>query len=116
MPIAIPLSDFIIQNSEFSSLSEHKRKASFPTRRAPDGKEEPGGLRPLRWKGSVRYIMLAITAVVIALLFPRSSTLEYEYELGSIWSGDTIRAPFAFPLYKDDASYDRDVKRAVADV
>lgn len=63
-----------------------------------------------------RYVMFAVAAIVIALLFPRGSAVDYEYELGTIWSGDTIRAPFAFPLYKDDASYERDVQGAVAEV
>ncbi len=98
-------------------MSEHRRKASFPTRRFLEGKEdlsEPG--RSWRWKRWVRYTGLIATAIIIGLLFPRSSLLEYEYELGSIWSGDTVRAPFAFPLYKDDATFERDVKHAVADV
>ncbi len=73
-------------------------------------------MRALRWKAWVRYTGLAIAAVLIALMFPRTSTLEYEYEPGSIWSGDTVRAPFDFPLYKDDATYEQDLKKAVAGV
>lgn len=98
-------------------MSEHKRKASFPARRPPDGREEPaGGIRSLRWKAWARFAGLGITAIIITLLFPQSSLLEYEYELGSVWSGDTVRAPFEFPLYKDNSTYERDVKAASAGV
>ncbi|MBS1910595.1 MAG: HDIG domain-containing protein [Bacteroidetes bacterium] len=97
-------------------MSEHKRKASFPVQRAAEGKEEAQGVRSLRWKSWVRYVALALSIAFIALLFPRSSMLEYEFELGSVWNGDTVRAPFAFPIYKDDATYEQDTKRAMAGV
>ncbi|MEP7220786.1 MAG: hypothetical protein ABI876_17800, partial [Bacteroidota bacterium] len=100
-------------------MSEHRRKALFP-RRVADGKEESrfifrifGGLR---WNRAIRYVMLIAAVLIISLLFPRASNVEHDYELNSVWSGDTIRAPFAFPLYKDRASYEQDVKRAQEDV
>ncbi len=96
-------------------MSEHKRKALF---HASDDDREGGymGWSAIRWKGMFRYVALGLVTVLIALLFPRSSSLEYEFEIGSIWSGDTIRAPFAYPLYKDETSYERDVQRAVSEV
>ncbi|MEO5931405.1 MAG: HDIG domain-containing metalloprotein [Candidatus Kapaibacterium sp.] len=100
-------------------MSEHRRKALFP-RRVADSKEESrfifrifGGLR---WNRAIRYVMLIAAVLIISLLFPRASNVEHDYELNSVWSGDTIRAPFAFPLYKDRASYEQDVKRAQEDV
>ncbi len=99
-------------------MSEHKRKALFPGGRPHD--HDRGGVHvgwaAIRWKGMFRYVALGVATILIALLFPRSSSLEYEFELGSVWSGDTIRAPFAYPLYKDESSYDRDVQRAMAEV
>jgi len=99
-------------------MSEHTRKSLFPMGRStPDDRNQSRiGWAAVRWTGMFRYAALAATVLIIALLFPRSSALEYEFELGSIWSGDTIRAPFAFPLYKDDAIYERDVQRAMAEV
>lgn len=70
----------------------------------------------IRWSGTVRIVALVLASIVIALLFPRSSTVEYQYEVGSVWSGDTIRAPFAFPLYKDEGTYQRDVEQAESEV
>lgn len=52
----------------------------------------------------------------MALLFPRASSIDYESDVGSVWTGDTIHAEFAFPLYKEEKSYEEDVKQAVADV
>jgi len=94
-------------------MSEHQRKTLFNPRRIPEGKDDAHrGWRTIRWQPNVRYLLMALTAVVIALMFPHSSVVQDRYDVGSIWYGDTIRAPFAFPLYKDEASYQRDVRRA----
>jgi len=92
-------------------MSEHKRKALFISRRHP-AEEKGETIGGWRWNRTVRYVSLTVSVLLMALLFPRSSSLEHEYELNSIWSEDTLRAPFAFPLYKDDPGYERDVKAA----
>jgi putative nucleotidyltransferase with HDIG domain len=64
----------------------------------------------------VRYATAALATFVIAHFFPFSSIVEYSYEDGSIWPGETLRAPFAYPLYKDEQTYNRDVEKAMGDV
>ncbi|MCE7933197.1 MAG: HDIG domain-containing protein [Chlorobi bacterium CHB2] len=91
-------------------MSEHQRKAPFQQRKPNDHSQEQTAA--LRWNPWVRYGLLAATTVAIALMFPGSSLVQDRYEVGSIWYGDTIRAPFAFPLYKDEKDYKRDTKRA----
>ncbi len=94
-------------------MSEHQRKTLFHVRRQTDDRDElQKDRRNLRWNANVRYGMLAVTTVILTLLFPHSSFIQDRFEVGSIWTGDTVRAPFAFPLYKDEASYQRDVRRA----
>lgn len=51
----------------------------------------------------VRYAILTAASVMMALMMPHSTLVDYHNELGSIWTGDTLRAPFAFPLYKDES-------------
>ncbi len=92
-------------------MSEHQRKVLFQQRKHGDH-PQGGGSGSLRWNPWIRYGLLAVTTVAIALLFPGSSLVQDRYEVGSIWYGDTIRAPFAFPLYKQEKDYQRDVKRA----
>lgn len=95
-------------------MSEHQRKVLFQQRKHSDHSQ--GGSGALRWNPWVRYGLLAVTTVVIAVLFPGSSLVQDRYEVGSIWYGDTIRAPFAFPLYKNGKDYQRDTKRATDSV
>lgn len=91
-------------------MSEHKRKQVFQN---PHGdRERPGGRR-MRRSLIARVVGIVIVTITVAWLFPRSTSVDYEYEVGSIWSGDTLRAPFAFPLYKDEATYEVDVRKAV---
>lgn len=92
-------------------MSEHKRKEAFHIHH---GERERGGMRGLRRGPVVRIVGIIVVTIAIAWLFPRSTSIDYEYEVGSIWSGDTLRAPFAFPLYKDESTYEADVKKAVA--
>src|ERR1041384_1949448 len=96
-------------------MSEHKRKALFISRRHP-AEEKGENVGGWRWNRTVRYVSLIASVLLIAPLFPRSSSLDHEYELNSVWSEDTLRAPFAFPLYKDDPGYERDVKAAREEV
>jgi len=91
-------------------MSEHKRKEAFHGSHID--RDRGGGAR-LRRSSLARGLGIVLATVAIAWLFPRSTSVEYEYEIGSIWSGDTLRAPFAYPLYKEEATYDADVKRAV---
>jgi putative nucleotidyltransferase with HDIG domain len=98
-------------------MSERANRTLFISRRSSDGREESiAGWKALRFSSVVRYAALALTVIVVSMFFPRSSMVDYQYEVGSIWSRDSIRAPFAFPLYKDEATYNHDVDRAVGEV
>lgn len=93
------------------------QKAVFASRRPREDRSEDGDRwRIYRWKSWVRYATAALATVVIALFFPFSSIVEYSYDVGSIWPGETLRAPFAYPLYKDEPMYDTDVEQAVGKV
>lgn len=91
-------------------MSEHKRKEAFQNQH---GDRERGGKRSVRRSQIARIVGITLVTVAIAWLFPRSTSVDYEYDVGSIWSGDTLRAPFAFPLYKDETTYETDVRKAV---
>ncbi len=64
----------------------------------------------------MRSIALLVTALAIAALFPRASAVEPRYEVGSVWSGDTVRALFAFPIYVDDATIQREMEQKESQV
>jgi len=87
-------------------MSEHNRKASFLAGRAGS----------LRFSRPYRIGAIVFTILVATLLIPRTSSVEGERNLGTVWSDDTVRAPFAFPIYRNEATYETEVQRARASV
>ena len=59
----------------------------------------------------LRWGMLAATTVLILSFFPHGAETERNQEAGSLWSGDTVRADFSFPLLKDQTLYEAQVQR-----
>lgn len=57
-------------------------------------------------------LILIVSVAIIVSMFPVGMSIEYEYNLGSIWTYDDLSAPFSFPLYKDENEYKADVERA----
>lgn len=84
-------------------MPELNKRSLFSAR--ADAGETADGERRRRVRSSVavRYLILAVSTVVVSLMLPHSTLVDYHNEIGSIWTGDTLRAPFAFPLYKDES-------------
>lgn len=59
-----------------------------------------------------RWCALGVTVGVLVFFFPHSTDIEQSRDPGSIWSGDTIRATFSFPLYKDEETYEQEMQQA----
>ena len=75
--------------------------------------EEAGSLvSRIRHSSILRWTLLAISVGLLVLLFPHSTDIEQSRETGSIWSGDTVRAAFSFPLYKDEQTVEQEQKEA----
>ena len=75
---------------------------------------EETGLREtsLRRSPILRWILLVGTTLFLLFLFPHGTDTENSREAGSIWSGDTVRADFSFPLLKDPTVYNAEVQAA----
>jgi len=73
-------------------------------------------LRPLTKKDSfsTKWLMLIVCALVMALMFPSSISVENEYARGSIWTDSDLYAPFSFPLFKEEQEYLQEKSEAVA--
>ena len=72
------------------------------------------GLRetPFRRNAVLRWTMLGLTTLLLLFLFPHGNESGRNREAGSIWSGDTVRASFSFPLLKDPSLYNTEVQAA----
>jgi cyclic-di-AMP phosphodiesterase PgpH len=75
-------------------------------------------IRPLgkRDSYSTKWLLLLVSAFVMALMFPSSISVENEYSRGSVWTESDLYAPFSFPLYKEEQEYERERSEAVAHV
>lgn len=58
----------------------------------------------------------AILVILVALMFPQSDSIEYNYGLGSIWADRDLIAPFSFPILKDSQLYERERQEAARSV
>lgn len=61
---------------------------------------------------AVRILLVAGLLVVLALMFPRGESLELDFKVGAIWAQKDLIAPFAFPIFRDEREYGRDVAEA----
>lgn len=61
---------------------------------------------------AARVLLVAGLLIALALMFPRGESLELEFKVGAIWAQKDLIAPFAFPIFRDDREYGRDVAEA----
>src|SRR5688500_15246593 len=95
-------------------MPELNKRGLFASRR--HGDEGAVSWRELRGSPTARWTIVGIAAVLLALMLPHSTLVDYHNEVGSIWGGDTVRAPFAFPLYKEESDLQRDRQQAADSV
>lgn len=54
-----------------------------------------------------------IFIILISFLLPKYSDVEFEYEVGSIWTKQDLIAPFTFPIYRDNQEYENEKKEVI---
>jgi cyclic-di-AMP phosphodiesterase PgpH len=60
----------------------------------------------------VKILLGLLTIIAIAFLFPKGESIESEVAVGSIWIHDDLIAPFSFPIVKDEAVYQEQLREA----
>ena len=61
---------------------------------------------------AARVLLVAGLLIALALMFPRGESLELEFKVGAIWAQKDLIAPIAFPIFRDEREYGRDVAEA----
>ncbi|MBS1515584.1 MAG: HDIG domain-containing protein [Bacteroidetes bacterium] len=61
---------------------------------------------------SAKLLIGIITIVIISAMLPSYKNIDSEYEVGTIWSKEDLIAPFSFPIYKDEADYEKEKQEA----
>lgn len=51
----------------------------------------------------LKYIIIAGTLLIISLFCPKREMFHYQYSKGEIWNYETLRAPFNFPILRNEA-------------
>ena len=49
-----------------------------------------------------RIIVILVICGTIVHLFPKAGSFQYEFQKGSPWRYETLKAPFDFPIYKTE--------------
>ena len=65
---------------------------------------------------AAKIFLFLVVVVVITILAPSQNQLTFNYDVGTIWTHEDVIAPFSFPIYKDKAEYEKEVKQAAANV
>ncbi|MCL4512225.1 MAG: HDIG domain-containing protein [Bacteroidetes bacterium] len=65
---------------------------------------------------AIKALLLIALVLIITFLAPSSNQLKIHYDVGTIWTHEDVIAPFSFPIYKNDAEYQKEVKQASANV
>ena len=61
-------------------------------------------------------ILLSFAAALLVLVMPRSANFSYQYAKGAVWTHETLKAPFDFPILKTNERLTRDREEAVMQV
>lgn len=61
----------------------------------------------------LRISLMAALVAVITALFPGGVTIDFEYQVGSIWNYEDVIAPFPFPVYREAIEYEAERKEAI---
>lgn len=61
-------------------------------------------------------ILLSFTAALLVLVMPRSANFSYQYAKGTVWTHETLAAPFDFPILKTADQLAADREEAVSQV
>jgi len=51
----------------------------------------------------IRYLLLALSVLIVLLIIPKKGKFKYEYEQGKPWMHDDLSAPFTFAVLKSPA-------------
>ncbi len=61
-------------------------------------------------------IALALAAALLVFVMPRSANFSYQYAKGAVWTHETLKAPFDFPILKTSDQLAKDREEAVQQV
>lgn len=59
-----------------------------------------------------KFLIFIVTTLLIVFMFPRGESLDFQVSEGMIWIQEDIIAPFSFPILKDAAIYESELKQA----
>jgi putative nucleotidyltransferase with HDIG domain len=68
----------------------------------------------INWRNIPHWFRLGIVAVFVIILsffFPDTIQLDYQFEAGSTWNYEDLRAPFTFPILKSDSEIELEKKQ-----
>ena len=114
-------SEMCIRDSLYSVLFYALSELDMPTGNDRNGKKSSGLLpssfrfrERLPKKSVLRYGMIVLFILLMAMILPKDFVPEFNYELGKPWVAPDLKADFGFPIFKPAAQYEEEKNKALA--
>ncbi|MBI1804732.1 MAG: HDIG domain-containing protein [Ignavibacteriae bacterium] len=65
---------------------------------------------------TLKFLIGLILIALITVMFPHPESIEYSYNVGSVWTDKDLIAQFSFPVYKDFRQYEKERQEAEKNV
>ncbi|WP_394332013.1 HD family phosphohydrolase [Pedobacter hartonius] len=69
-----------------------------------------------KYSSNIKYIMMALTVLIITFFLPKQPRFRYEFQKGRIWLNKDLISPFSFAILKTGPQVNTDKKDALANV
>jgi putative nucleotidyltransferase with HDIG domain len=69
-----------------------------------------------KYSSNIKYIMMALTVLIITFFLPKQPRFRYEFQKGRIWLNKDLISPFSFAILKTSPQVNTDKKDALENV
>ncbi len=69
-----------------------------------------------KYTSLVKYILMALSVIVITAVLPKQARFKYEFEKGNVWLHEDLVSPFNFPIKKNTEEIKKDKEEIVKSV
>jgi len=60
-----------------------------------------------------KFLLGILLVAAIILMFPHPEEIQYDFNVGTVWTDNDLISPFAFPIFKNDQQYEKEKDDAV---
>lgn len=69
-----------------------------------------------KYAGNIKFLMMAVSVIIIVMTLPKQAKFRYEYEKGRIWTQKDLISPYNFAILKTNQEIDNDKLSALGSI